>query len=306
MQTQNAERIKRRTVTIIAGFKCYEGIVICADTQETIGPSKRSVPKLRFEPAGAPHEGNNLAVAFCGSGDSGPFIDKLVQNAWEDGQPGTSVDEVCEEIEKSIKLTYKDFGKIYQPGYCPTADLIYGVKMQNTCRLFIANGPIVNEKPEYDSFGAGQYMADFLASRMYAHHLNLRQCAILAAYVLFQAKEHVDGCGGDSHIAVLREDGTSGIVARENVEAVTECLKMADDSLGSLTIDAADIELGSAEFVEKSRIAVGVIDSLRHETIQELERHKTSLAAFLGAKKRETDFFRFPISPDFDPLEPKT
>jgi hypothetical protein len=291
-------------VTIIAGFKCYEGIVICADTQETIGPSKRSVPKLRFEPAGSPRQGNDLAVAFCGSGDSGPFIDKLIQNAWEDGQLGTNVDEVCEEIEKSIKLTYKDFGKIYQPGYCPTADLIYGVKMKSTCRLFIANGPIVNEKPEYDSFGVGQYMADFLASRMYAHHLNLRQCAILAAYVLFQAKEHVDGCGGESHIAVLRESGTSGIVVQENVETVTECLKMADHSLGNLLIDAADIELGSADFIEKTRTAVGVIDSLRFAAAKDLERHKTFRAAFTG-QKGKTDFFGFPIPSDFDSMEPK-
>ena len=51
-------------MTIIAGFKCSEGIVICADTQETIGTSKRSVPKLRFEPFGGPHEGDTLAIAF--------------------------------------------------------------------------------------------------------------------------------------------------------------------------------------------------------------------------------------------------
>jgi 20S proteasome alpha/beta subunit len=42
---------KRRAVTIVAGFKTIDGIVLCADTQETIGGiSKRNVPKLRFEP----------------------------------------------------------------------------------------------------------------------------------------------------------------------------------------------------------------------------------------------------------------
>lgn len=29
-------------MTIIAGFKSYEGIVVCADTQETLAPSKPS------------------------------------------------------------------------------------------------------------------------------------------------------------------------------------------------------------------------------------------------------------------------
>jgi hypothetical protein len=282
-------------LTIIAGFKCYEGIVICADTQETYGTAKRSVPKLRFEPSGSPHEGDGLAVAFCGAGDNGPFIDKLVQTAWEDGQLGTNLDEACAEIEKSIKRTYKEFGQIYQPGSCPTAELIYGAKMLNACRLFSASGPIVNEKDGYDACGAGYYMADFLASRMYAHHLNLRQCAILSAYILFQAKEHVDGCGGDSHIAVLREDGVSGIAARENVEAMTECLRMTDRSVGELLIDAADIELDGKEFLEKNKNVLEIIDSLRTGEAKKLEDHKLFRSAFIGADDRKTDFFGLPL-----------
>src|SRR5438874_12034650 len=108
---------RRKTVTIIAGFRCREGIVICADTQETVsGLSKRNTPKLRFEPSGGPHEGDSLAAAFCGAGDNGPFIDKIVETAWEDAQTATSLDEACEEIEKSIKNIYREFGQIYQPG----------------------------------------------------------------------------------------------------------------------------------------------------------------------------------------------
>jgi hypothetical protein len=35
-------------MTIIAGFRCQDGIVVCADTQETFGSAKRNVPKLVF------------------------------------------------------------------------------------------------------------------------------------------------------------------------------------------------------------------------------------------------------------------
>ncbi|HLY60270.1 MAG TPA: hypothetical protein VKV95_05845 [Terriglobia bacterium] len=292
---------RKKTVSIIAGFKCYEGIVICADTQETAGTSKRSVPKLRFEPARGPHEGDGLAVAFCGAGDNGAFIDKLVQTAWEDGQLGTSLDEACEEIEKSIKRTYKEFGQIYQVGYCPNADLIYGVKMLGACRLFSARGPVVNEKSEYDSFGTGYYMADFLASRMYAHHLNLRQCAILAAYILFQAKEHVEECGGDNHIAVLREEGVSGVSDWKHVEAMTECLKMADRYVGEVLIDAADIGLESKEFLKKNKNVLEIIDSLRSVQVEDLKQHRSMVLAFTGAKDKEMDFFGLPL-----PSEPET
>ena len=235
---------KRKTVTIIAGFKSHEGVVICADTQETIASSKKRVSKLRFEPAdssrGSRHD---LAAAFCGSGDNGPYVDKLIQNAWDEAQTATSLDEACASIENSIKETYKEFGQIYQRGYCPDAELIYGVKMYNGTKLFSACGPVVNEKTEFYSSGIGHYMADFLSARMYRNYLTLHQCVILAAYVLFQAKEHVEGCGGDSEIAVLREDGVSGIVEWRHVVAITELLEVSDSGMSSMLLDFANLDL---------------------------------------------------------------
>jgi hypothetical protein len=286
---------RKKALTIIAGFKCREGIILCADTQETIGVSKRSIPKLVFEPAGRPHEGPALAVAFCGAGENGAFIDNLVESAWDDGKHGTTIDEVCEKIKKNIKSTYKDFGSIYQRGYCPTANLIYGVKMQNECRLFSASGPIVNKIREYDSFGVGQYMADFLAGRMYDNHLNLRQCAILAAYILFQAKEHVDGCGGESHIAVLRENGVSGLANRRNIEAWTELLRLSDRELGNVLIDAGDVGVESTEFLKRHRDLIALIDSLRTNKAAELYRGTKIHAAFIGSKTEDLDFFGLPL-----------
>ncbi len=135
--------LERRAVTIVAGFKCVDGIVICADTQETVNKiSKRSVPKLRFEPSGL--EGalltlgtpNPLAVAFCGATDDGVFLDMLIDKAWKAAESATSLAEACESIEESIKETYKEYGSIYQTGYCPTAEIIYGVKMDNDSKLF--------------------------------------------------------------------------------------------------------------------------------------------------------------------------
>lgn len=201
MTDKTAKRLpERKAVTIIAGFKSWEGIVICADTQETIEYSKHSIPKLVFEPREREHGStDDLAAAFCGSSNQGPFVDKLISNAWESAQLATSLDEACRDIEASIKGTYQEFGKIFQRGYCPSAELIYGVKMHGSSKLFSAYGPIVSDKTTYHSSGAGVHMANFLASRMYTEHLTLRQCVILAAYILYQSKEHVEGCGGERH-----------------------------------------------------------------------------------------------------------
>lgn len=246
-------------MTIVAGFRSYQGIVLCADTQETVNNlSKRNVPKLIFQPSDEYGQTkalatDDLAVAFCGAADNGPFVDKVVENAWEDAQMGTSLDEVCLLIECSIKKTYKEYGQIFQTGYCPTADLIYGVKMFGSSKLFSASGPVVLERKTYYSGGAGYYMADFLAGRMYHDGMNLRQCVILAAYILFQARENVDGCGGDSQIAILRDDGVSGRADWLSVGAIEKILRWEDAEFGRLILHAADLEIGNEEFQKHTK-----------------------------------------------------
>jgi hypothetical protein len=277
-------------VTIIAGFKSYEGIVICADTQETAEPSKRYTPKLVFEPA--QHDDgstDDLAAAFCGSGNDGAYVDKLIANSWEAAQTATNLDEACDEIEKAIKETYREFGKIYQPGYCPTAELIYGVKMFNDSRLFTAHGPIINEKRTFDSSGIGYYLADFLASRMYATHLTVNQCVILAAYILFQAKEHVEGCGGESHIAVLRDDGISGRVGWKQVEIITEILKYSDKETGRILLDLANLDLSKEEFKEHTNLTLDILAGLREYHRKELKEIWGTLADMLYGKPKQRD-----------------
>ncbi|MGA8152248.1 MAG: hypothetical protein WB952_14945 [Terriglobales bacterium] len=285
-------------MTIIAGFKSYEGIVLCADTQETLEHAKRNIPKLRFEPLnthGFPVQENveDLAVAFCGAGD-GPFIDKLVSEAWQDASVATSLDEACVTIEASIKRTYKEFGSIYQAGMCPEVQLIFGVKMDHRSRLFSAMGPIVNEKRGYDCGGVGHYMADFLASRMYGDYLPVHMCVILAAYVLFQSKEHVDGCGGDSQIVVLREDGSSGLVDWKRLEAITELLSRSDHDLSELLLKSANLNIADKELKEAASFMYDLMETFRSNQRDELRKWDDMTSSMLGEYATPTDALGLP------------
>jgi 20S proteasome alpha/beta subunit len=293
------KRLERYAVTIIAGFSCSEGIVVCADTQETISHSKRHVSKLRYEFGPGQAKGQGLAAAFCGAG-YGPFIDKLVDQAWKEAEHAKSLDEASELIAQSIENSYEKYGRIYQVGQCPSVELIYGVKMNGRSSLFSADGPIVNEKERYHSSGAGYYMADFLASRMYGNDLDIHQCVILAAYILFQAKEHVDGCGGDSQIAVLRDDGSSGPVDSDRVKAMTEVLQLFDAEFGRTLLSTANLELDDKGFRERFNLLEGVIKSIREQKREDIEardrRHHIFRRRFGGDYK--TDALGLPIIPE--------
>jgi hypothetical protein len=260
-------------VTIIAGFRCQEGIVVCADTQETSGTAKRSVSKLQcFHGPVAGQDGNglvnpDLALAICGAGD-GPFIDKIASQAWDSIRFVTNVWEASERIESMIKETYREYGEIFQPGKCPQVDLIYGITIGGASELFEANGPVVNERG-YASHGIGYYLADFLTSKMRGDgYLTIRQTVILAAYILFQAKEHVEGCGGDSHIAVLRESESSGMVDSRLIQHLDDYLRTADRFTGEILLTGADFSVPDG--LAMTRMAE-LLETLKYTREQQVE-----------------------------------
>lgn len=269
-------------MTIIAGFKCQGGIVLCADTQETSGPAKRNVPKLEFThgPTWSAEQNelinHDLAIAMCGAGD-GPFVDKVASRAWDALRGVADVYEASDAVEAMIKETYREFGQIYQPGSFPHAELIYGITMGGQSRLFQASGPLVNEK-NYASSGIGYYLADFLATRMGADGEHgwrtIRECIAVAAYILFQAKEHVEGCGGKSQIAVLRESESSGLVDFQLVERLTEYLKSADYFMGDMLLASADFSMTEDALTEKIESVISTIKFVRNEEVKKLKEDR--------------------------------
>jgi hypothetical protein len=136
----------------------------------------------------------------------------------------------------------------------------------------------------------------------------MRQCVILAAYVLFEAKEHVNDCGGDSHIAILREDGPSGRVDWHRIEKLTELLKWADDDIGKLLLDVADLESGDAEFRNSVDLTVKVLEGLRDSKRQEIRDHASMVKAMFAhpdIPRPDEDEYGFAMPSDDQKEEPE-
>jgi hypothetical protein len=126
----------------------------------------------------------------------------------------------------------------------------------------------------------------------------MRQTIILAAYILFQAKEHVEGCGGESHIAVLRESESSGMVDFRLIQHLTEYLKSADHYTGEMLLTAADFSMSDSDASDGISNSVDMLKFLRSEEIKRLEEHRESdrsLFFGLGGFKREEDDLGLPI-----------
>lgn len=250
--TIKSRLLEGQAVTIAAGYLFNGGIILCADTQETVGVSKTQTPKLVLEPRGleGTDSSDDLMIVMAGAGD-GPLIDKLIERAWGDASVATSFKEACSLVQLSIEETYRHYLGLFHPGQMPYSDVVYGVKMLGESKLFRATGPIVNERTEHSSVGTGYYLADFIASRMYKKQLSGPQVAILAAYILFQCKEHVDGCGGDSHIAALYNTGLSKRLDPFDVHFFSEEVEHVDSVICELLLSAPDYSLADGDYAAK-------------------------------------------------------
>jgi hypothetical protein len=146
------------------------------------------------------------------------------------------------------------------------------------------------------------YMADFLAQRMHSNrYLSLHQCVILAAYILFQAKEHVDGCGGASHIAVLRENKSSGLIGWQQLEAITKILEFVDRETGKIILESSNLETEDDEFSDSMQEIVKWVTDFRNSRRNEM---RNSLSFWTDFEKEflgeafPKDSLGLPIKPD--------
>jgi 20S proteasome alpha/beta subunit len=190
-------------MTIAAGYLCNGGIILSADTQETIqGYVKTSTEKITV------FEGSTYTVAFAGSGNNGVQIDMIVQ-------------EICDELETEEPPSMIGFKALlhgvldrllpqpYFPKDSADVELLLAIRENGQVHLFSVHDNVFAEMKEFECIGASVVTGRSIFQRYYRHDHTLIESYIVAAYVLHHAKRWVDGCGGKSDIFLLPTDSNT-------------------------------------------------------------------------------------------------
>jgi hypothetical protein len=225
---QNSERFPRRAaVTIVAGFRCVDGIVICSDTQENMsGYIKRDVPKIEVREAEAT---DGPRAIFAGSGDGG-FVDYLVDKLWDAMKSSTSVSEMTEAAEKEILTRYTELTPAYPSGL-PDAELLVSLwASPHEMDLIKINGPVVNRGCNLEAIGYGWVIATYIAERLLWIKTYLADAVPIAIYMIEQAKRHVSECGGETLVTTLSSiDGKILTFDKECMKDYEQRIEIADE-----------------------------------------------------------------------------
>jgi 20S proteasome alpha/beta subunit len=192
---------RREAMTIIAGFRGSDSIVMAADTQETIGEHlKVSVPKLKD------CYGERWKAIVGGAGAS-KMIDLLFERI--DGIDNDTCDvlDFRNELESILHDVYTRHIYSAPSGIREYLDisLLIGLwTSKNGMNLIETSGTasLIVERG-YSCIGWGESHAKKISEQKYMPNMPREWTVLLANYVINQTKRWEPQCGGDTHVMAI-------------------------------------------------------------------------------------------------------
>ena len=285
-------------MTIVAGFKCWDGIVLCADTEETKGDySKVSRPKVLIYPAAHVFPITCRAV-FASSGNAS-HCDHLIQKLCMviDGvQNSDNIDTVIKKIEDEI-VEVNTKWPLYDSKDEPTISILLAVyKDKHQALLHIEGHRVLIVTWPYHGIGYGVVLADYLAEKLYPQTTSTVDASIVGLYILDQVKTHVPFCGKESQVVVLSKDGNAKYQDIVDLSGQEALFIDFDKWMQSLLAQVVNLDVSNdvvtRSFKNSSASLLKLRDSYRHWKEMSLEIRERQQEEFVEASSRELEKIR--------------
>jgi 20S proteasome alpha/beta subunit len=194
-------------MTIALGLSARDSIVVAADREESDGYLKNDTGKILQVLRGRPPIGR-IAVTGAGSGAELDEISRLLGNVFcAEGERSSADARAALEAEhrRYYQQTILPFAP-QPPLERPDYSLIIGCLQGQTGKaLFSTSRLAFNESSDYQAVGIGASVANDWLATLYDFVLSILAVRI-AAYVIYQVKNRVSGCGLGTDIVVLKPD----------------------------------------------------------------------------------------------------
>jgi len=235
-------------VTLIAGIRCSDGLVLVSDRQESDGDYKGSVRKI-FDYSDSTCQ---LAIATAGYSALADVAVKRIEEAARAAKFADRHEEIIEAVLRELYERYiwdeeipdtheREISLIV--GIYDTADRQY--RLYRTCEEILQ--PI---QSGYVCAGCGEEMGVYFLQRLYSPASTIHEAMKLMAFVVREAKESVGEVGLETEVVILTESGISRTLAADaSVPRLADCVtrfwetkpgtaKIAESEKGFKRVDA--------------------------------------------------------------------
>jgi 20S proteasome alpha/beta subunit len=215
---------KGKAMTIVAGFRCTDGIVLCADQQvSAVGSHKY------FETKIVARDGFIESIAFAYSG-----LPSLAREARE------KMMKILKEIELSNDAVYEAADQVLTNMGRQYADvelqlLIGVVVMAEEPALIKFDGKGLHTAHNVSFLGIGDSsLVRFLADTMYSPEMTTKEALDLGIYIVHKAEQYIDHCGGPIDVLTLNESCACTLLSELEVQEKIKKLEAQEVYLGDL------------------------------------------------------------------------
>jgi hypothetical protein len=256
---------KEKRMTIAAGFRVKDGILVCADTQYTGGVKVHQAKVFRYE-IGTGQDSCALAFALAGHEVYGKMAIEDCAEEIEKCLGVRSLRAVKGLLRKAVKkiaLEYVDSRPDLSDRDASRFELVIAAWLPHCggLNLFRASGPGLILVDNYYCAGSGAYIADYFVRLAFNRHMSLENAVLMATQALSAAKSYDASCGGDSEFILLSSEGKLSKVATYNARNSESFINaydsMARDFLfrvGAHQMPDQDFDLYVKAFAENAKI----------------------------------------------------
>lgn len=269
-------------MTIVAGFVCSDGIVICADSQESSGDYKFPVEKLLIT------ESQDLQVVVGGAGH-GPMIDMAagqISRMLRRRQPASYEDIEVAITDELVSLYEREFP------LCPVSDpedrvieLLVGAKIRSLHKpvLFKTYATTVSRVSQHAIIGSGRAI-EYQLYKLYHPPERTNRVIPIAISLLNVAEVVLRSVGGEERLVVLHEGEYSGLDTPlpRDVEAVRRAQAQLESAAGEVLLDLLDVTKSDEDFQGTLFRFSSLAIDLR---VSQVEAHRNLMEAMKGLMK---------------------
>ena len=199
-----------KAMTIALGMLTTDGIIVAADTQVGIeNYLKNSRGKIAGCSATTIHGDFNFSITGAGSAaDLSALQIRLVE--WFHEEISKNGDG--KSIETALQSKIKEFHTEHVLPFegmssCPDFWLILALCFGERKFLWYTEKNLLVPALQTATVGAGSLYAQILINKLY-QEVDSETGALLAAYIIHQVKAHIDSCGHDTDIFIIRSSTT--------------------------------------------------------------------------------------------------
>ena len=256
---------ERNRVTLIAGFRCTDGAIICADSQETVGDYRVNVHKL------LPFQAGNFQIGIAGSGNDGELIDGFIQRLGD--RLGDSSLATLGEFKEFTQSELLDFSRSEASNYpaksrrmsfllcarTTTGAPAFDMRYTAACRLIrVLPRKLVGWDIDLYKHAVDQFYSSP------SEILPISQTIFLALRLFGLARSTSRYIGGPTTVVIARNDGIWA-EAPEWIEKLEDRVVLFDAQFRNLMTACPDTSVSSEEFLKRAAEFQETLIHLRSE-----------------------------------------